>query len=100
MYERLLQEKQQQVDRVFMERDALQIKNKDLETQLEDARQQIDKLRLEKLLGSERSVTVPKATVGMDSGLLTPSDTYTRASVLPVNTDTWSSVSRSRRKLP
>ena len=43
---------------------------------------------------------MPKATVGMDSGLLTPSATYTRASVLPVNTDTWSSVSGSRRKLP
>ena len=71
-----------------MERDVLQIKNKDLGAQLEDTHQQIDKLRLEKLLGSEQSVSIPKTTVDMDSGLLTLSAMYTKASVLPVNSDT------------
>ena len=77
-----------------MERDVIQIKNKDLEAQLEDVRQQIDKLRLEKLLGSEQSVTVPKTTVDMNSGLLTPTATYTRKSALLVTSDTWSSIPR------
>lgn len=44
MYEQLLLEKQQHIERVSMERDALQMENRDLEARLEDARQELDKL--------------------------------------------------------
>ena len=101
VYERLLQEKQQQIDNVSMERDALQLEKKELETCLEDARREIDSLKIDKLLGSERSVTIQKERSSMGSELLTPS--VTRTASLRGNSDAWSpvaSVPSSRRKLP
>ena len=100
VYERLLQERQQQIDNVSMERDALQLEKKELEIRLEDARQEIDSLKIVKLLGSEWSVTIPKERSSMGSELLTPS---ARTASLQGNSDAWSpvaSVPSSRHKLP
>ena len=69
VYERLLQEKQQQIDNVSMERDALQLEKKNWK----DARREIDSVKIDKLLGSERSVTILKERSSMGSELLTPS---------------------------
>ena len=44
MYERLLQEKQQHIERVSIECDALQMENADLEARLEHVCQQLDDL--------------------------------------------------------
>ena len=48
VYEWLLQEKQQQIDNVFMERDSLQLENKELEMCLEDTRREIDSLKIDR----------------------------------------------------
>ena len=76
------------------------LEKKELETRLEDARREIDSLKIDKLLGSERSITIPKERSSMGSELLTPSVTRT-ASLR--GSDAWSpvaSVPSSRRKLP
>ena len=101
VYERLLQEKQQQIDNVSMEHDALPLEKKELETRLEDARREIDSLKIDKLLGSEQSVTIPKERSSMGSKLFTLS--ATRTASLRGNSDAWSPVAlvpSSRRKLP
>ena len=59
VYERLLQEKQQHVDCVSLEHDVLQMENKELEAKLEHARKQLDELRIEKIMGSERKAIIP-----------------------------------------
>ena len=101
VYERLLQEKQQQIDNMSMECNALQLEKKELETCLEDTRRETDSLKIDRLLGSERSVTIPKGRSSMGSELLTLS--VTRTASLKGDSDAWSpvaSVLTSRRKLP
>ena len=95
VYERLLQEKQQHIDRVSLERDARQMENKQLEAKLEHAHQQLDELRIEKIMASERKATIPEIRTEVESSLFTPS-----ISVLPVNMSGWSSALSGRRKLP
>ena len=95
MYERLLEEKQQHIDRVSLERDVLQIKNKQLEAKLEHAHQQLDELRIEKTMASERKATIPEGRTEVKSSLFIPN-----TSVLPVNMSGWSSAPSGSCKLP
>ena len=95
VYERLLQEKQQHIERVSIERDSLQMENADLEARLEHVRQQLDELRTERWRESEKRAAVSKVEADGHPSFLTPS-----TNVLPINMGMWSSVSSSRRKLP
>ena len=58
VYERLLLEKQQHIERVSIEREALQMENADLEARLEQVRQQLDDLRTERLKESRKGPTM------------------------------------------
>ena len=95
VYEQLLQEKQQHIECVSIECDALLMKNTDLEARFEHVRQQLDELRTERLRESEKRVAVSKVEADGCPSFLTPS-----TNVQPINMGMWSSMPSSRHKLP
>jgi len=81
MYEQLLEDKQWQVDCVTVEQDVLQLKKTQLETLLEEAHQELSKVRVKR--SSKPAATVSELEDGAGAGLWTTSAVVARGLDIP-----------------